>query len=155
MGGWTVGLDRLDPKTLKKWLIIAAIVYFVFPFDLIPDFSGLPGRFDDALLIVFWIWFYRSHLHQYLANGRVSDASDNIADYGSGRGFSGSMPMLDPHEVLGIPRTASADEIRTAYRPWMQEYHPDKVSHLGEDLQRLAHEKSQEIQDAYRRLTRC
>jgi DnaJ-domain-containing protein 1 len=34
----------------------------------------------------------------------------------------------------------------------MREYHPDKVAHLGEALQTLAHEKSQEIQRAYRAL---
>lgn len=34
----------------------------------------------------------------------------------------------------------------------MQEYHPDKVSHLGEGLQELAHTKTQEIQRAYKEL---
>jgi DnaJ like chaperone protein len=34
----------------------------------------------------------------------------------------------------------------------MMEYHPDKVAHLGEELQKLAHEKSQEIQRAYQQL---
>jgi DnaJ-domain-containing protein 1 len=36
----------------------------------------------------------------------------------------------------------------------MREYHPDKVAHLGEALQKVAHEKSQEIQQAYRALRR-
>jgi len=34
----------------------------------------------------------------------------------------------------------------------MGEYHPDKVAHLGEALQEVAHEKSQEIQRAYQLL---
>jgi DnaJ-domain-containing protein 1 len=34
----------------------------------------------------------------------------------------------------------------------MQEYHPDKVSHLGEELQEVAHRKTLEIQRAYERL---
>ena len=29
--------ERTDPKTLLKWLILAAIVYFLLPFDLVPD----------------------------------------------------------------------------------------------------------------------
>ena len=33
-----------------------------------------------------------------------------------------------------------------------QEYHPDKVAHLGEELQELAHRKALEIQQAYRQL---
>jgi len=36
----------------------------------------------------------------------------------------------------------------------VMKYHPDKVAHLGEELQKLAHEKSQEIQRAYQQLRR-
>jgi DnaJ-domain-containing protein 1 len=60
----------------------------------------------------------------------------------------------DPYSVLGIPRTASDGEIQAAYRARMREYHPDKVAHLGEELQKLAHRKSQEIQRAYQKLRR-
>jgi len=31
----------------------------------------------------------------------------------------------------------------------MNKYHPDKVSHLGEEFQQIAKEKSQEINRAY------
>ena len=42
----------MDPRNLKKWLIIIAVLYLVFPQDLIPDFlgSGL-GLIDDLSLI--------------------------------------------------------------------------------------------------------
>jgi DnaJ like chaperone protein len=36
----------------------------------------------------------------------------------------------------------------------MKEYHPDKVAHLGEELQELAHRKVLEIQKAYQQLTK-
>jgi DnaJ-class molecular chaperone len=55
--------------------------------------------------------------------------------------------------VLGIAPSATADEIRKAYHERMQEYHPDKVAHLGQELQELALEKSQQIQHAYRQLS--
>jgi DnaJ like chaperone protein len=32
------------------------------------------------------------------------------------------------------------------------QYHPDKVQHLGEDFQRLAHEKFVAIQKAYEKI---
>ena len=56
--------------------------------------------------------------------------------------------------MLGVSRGASQEEIQKAYRARMQEYHPDKVAHLGEDLQKLALRRSQDIQRAYQRLRR-
>ena len=48
--------------------------------------------------------------------------------------------------------SSSQETIRSAYRARMNEYHPDKVDHLGEELQELAHRKVLEIQKAYRQL---
>ncbi len=61
-------------------------------------------------------------------------------------------PAFDPYEVPGIPASASAETIQSAYKARMNEYHPDKVAHLGEELQELAHRKALEIQQAYQQL---
>lgn len=58
----------------------------------------------------------------------------------------------DPYTVLGISRDASDDEIAQAYREQMKRYHPDRVADLGDELQRVAHDKTVEIQRAYDRL---
>jgi len=60
----------------------------------------------------------------------------------------------DPHAVLGVPRGASRAAITHAYRAQLKGYHPDRVATLGPELQRLAHEKTIEIQRAYVELTR-
>ena len=52
--------------------------------------------------------------------------------------------------VLGIAGPATSDQIRSAYRELIKAYHPDKVAHLGPDLQRLAESKTKEINAAYR-----
>lgn len=53
------------------------------------------------------------------------------------------------YRVLGIPKTATNDEVKKAYRKLAIEYHPDKVASLGEEFQKGAKEKFQKIQEAY------
>lgn len=147
--------ERTDPKTLMKWLIIAALVYLLVPYDLFPDFLGIPGRIDDVLIMVWLAWFYRNHVKQYVASGFGHGRVDQSADADLGQGApAGSKyeTAFDAYEVLGVARSASSDAIQSAYRARMNEYHPDKVAHLGDELQKLAHQKSQEIQRAYRQL---
>jgi len=146
--------ERTDPRTLLWWLIVAAIVYLLLPFDLIPDLIGIPGRVDDVAAIVALAWFYRNHVKQYVANQSGQQTGRQSA--GGSTGQRSTEPprskAFDAYEVLGVPRNASREAIRTAYRARMKEYHPDKVAHLGEELQTLAHEKAQEIQRAYREI---
>jgi curved DNA-binding protein CbpA len=56
---------------------------------------------------------------------------------------------VDPYEVLGVPRNATRDQIRTSYKRMMALYHPDKVSHLGPELQEVAQLKARELNRAY------
>ena len=57
-----------------------------------------------------------------------------------------------PYEILEISRGASKEQIKLAYKKLMSQYHPDKVAHLGADLQALAMKKTQEITWAYKQL---
>jgi DnaJ-domain-containing protein 1 len=56
---------------------------------------------------------------------------------------------FDPYQVLRITRGASKEEIKAAYFNLIKQYHPDKVSHLGQEFQELADEKAQLINRAY------
>ena len=134
-------------------MLVVSLIYLVLPFDFIPDFLGLPGRIDDVAVIGFLVWLYQ----RYTAGGvnqaqRGSDFRQQESSSRSSGPASGASQAFDPYAVLGIDRSASKKEIQSAYRARMQEYHPDKVSHLGEELQRLANVKSQEIQRAYQQL---
>jgi len=51
--------------------------------------------------------------------------------------------------VLGLRRGADDNQIKTAYRKLSMKYHPDKVSHLGDEFKNVAEEKMKEINAAY------
>lgn len=53
------------------------------------------------------------------------------------------------YKILGIEASASDDEVKKAYRKMAVKYHPDKVAHLGDDLQEQAKQKFQKVQKAY------
>ncbi len=53
------------------------------------------------------------------------------------------------YAVLGLEPGADFAVIKKAYRKLSLQYHPDKVSHLGEEFQRVAEEKMKEINGAY------
>ncbi len=143
----------MEPRNLKKWLIIIAVLYLVFPRDLIPDFlgSGL-GLIDDLLLIALLTYFYRNRLREYAARATQESGGQDQRERSSRAQEEASEGSFGPYEILGIDSSASGEEIQAAYKARMHEYHPDKVAHLGEELQKVAHRKAVEIQRAYKHL---
>jgi DnaJ like chaperone protein len=53
------------------------------------------------------------------------------------------------YHVLGIESNATDEEVKKAYRQMAIRYHPDKVSHMGEEYMKGAKEKFQKVQEAY------
>lgn len=53
------------------------------------------------------------------------------------------------YDVLEISRSASADEVKKAYRRMAMKYHPDKVNTMGEEVKRKATEKFRAVNEAY------
>src|SRR6201984_2234229 len=55
-----------------------------------------------------------------------------------------AVQFKDYYEVLGVPRTASEDEIKKAFRKLARQYHPDVAK-----TKKGAEEKFKEINEAY------
>jgi DnaJ like chaperone protein len=141
----------------KVIFLILAGLYTLNPYDLLPDFMIGWGWIDD-LIIWGLVW-------RYLASQKKKFANYNRFNHQTGRRFennsranhtgqqqSHSHPW-DPYRILEIDRSASAAEIKQAYRELALKYHPDKLEHLGDDFKALAEMRFKEIQKAYQELS--
>jgi DnaJ like chaperone protein len=56
------------------------------------------------------------------------------------------------YKILEITPQATDEEVRKAYKRMAVKHHPDKVHHLGEDVQKAASEKFKEVNAAYEQI---
>jgi len=70
---------------------------------------------------------------------------------GSGYTSSGSSSTDESryYDTLGLEPDADFASIKKAYRKLSMQYHPDKVSHLGDEFKEVAEEKMKELNVAY------
>ena len=142
---------------MKYLLIIIGLIYILSPYDLLPDFLAGWGWLDD-LILLFFLWRFVKNMLQQPSNARKFYHQDRRS-FGDSNAYSekkepdsGPSPQNDPYTVLNVPRNASPEEIKNAYRKLVNKYHPDKVHHLGEEFRELAEKRFKEIEEAYRKL---
>ena len=66
-----------------------------------------------------------------------------------------SMFVIDnnwAYDILEVGKDANDEDVKKAYRKMAMKYHPDKVSYLGEDIKKAAHEKFQKLNEAYEKI---
>jgi DnaJ like chaperone protein len=51
--------------------------------------------------------------------------------------------------ILGVPESASKEQITTGYKKMISQYHPDKVARLGVEIRELSESKTKKINAAY------
>lgn len=130
-------------KKYLPWLI--ALLYFINPYDVLPDFLLGPGWLDDLAVFGLALWWFSRLKRAYQPSG----TSREYARKEQRAPHAQEAPEEDPYEILGLKSGASREEIKAAYKKLAAQYHPDKVQHLGQEFQDLAHKKFVAVQKAY------
>lgn len=99
--------------------------------------AGSDDKYDNAEVTVI------SKIAEYLGISQ--------SDYTSVRNMF--IPETDSaYRILEIDASATDEEVKKAYRKMALKYHPDRVSHLGEDFRKAADEKFKKVNEAYERI---
>lgn len=110
----------------------------------------------SLLRIVYMVAFADKELHtneESMINRIIGYLEINVEDAFEIRGEFCS--DNDQHyKILNVTREASPEDIKKAYRLLSKKYHPDRVSHLGEEFANMASDKFQKINNAYEEIKR-
>lgn len=113
-----------------------------------------------VLAIAAVVFFITRWLRRALTGGMSKRAPSGKPWWDSPARQEGSRPKLktlkfqrDPHDVLGIQKGASPEEVQAAYETLIAQNSPETVSGMDEDIQALAKRKTEDIEEAYAALT--
>ena len=120
--------------SLNFWIFILWVLFSVFVGSRLPRIGPL---MDLLILGLLWYYYFRKKPGTRAGYSRRDARLD------------GDTSQWDPYQILEIENTAGIEEVKRAYRLQASRYHPDKVAHLGADLQELASKRFQEINWAY------
>jgi hypothetical protein len=140
----------------RIWPILAALLYIVSPIDAVPDFLPVVGWLDDLLVLGVLVWVLiarqRGQSPWDIFQGRVGGPWRRRPSGPRPEDLTTDFSRMDPYALLDVSPQASPEEVKAAYKRAVARYHPDKVAHLGQEFQELAHKKLLAIQEAYETL---
>lgn len=124
--------------------------------DIIPEiYIPYLGWIDDGMLIgalVYYMRYGKLPNFNYIKRKHSQQPNDNKKSADNSWENSNTYTEKTPYEILQIDPKASKKQIHQAYKKMIKKYHPDKVSHLGDEFIALANRKFKEIQNAYDKL---
>lgn len=127
-------------KFIFYLLLIFLIIYIISPWDLHPHF------FDDlgAFGILYYLW------RKYKKYKRPSNYyySRNKSQENKKKEPNGDLDLEEAYGLLGLNPDASWEEVQKAYKEKIAKSHPDKVAHLGKELQDKAEELTLKLNNA-------
>jgi len=115
----------------------------------ISDLCGVSRNTFEAIKTMFVGSYYGGGYQQTYGDSSYGDSS-----YGGG--YSGSYrqssSLENDYKILEVSPDATNEEVKKAYRAAAKKHHPDKVSHLGEDVRKAAEKKFAQVNEAYERI---
>ena len=133
--------------------LVVWILYYLVRYNRLPDVAFLKNfnrRKKPTRSGMNRQWKKEDNFNRhYGQNSSSADGSENSNNYRNPSSGSRYNRVKPPHEILGVKSDASKSEIKQAYKEAVKKYHPDKLSHLGEEFAHLANEKFLELQKAY------
>jgi len=112
----------------------------------------------SGLLVGYWIvtsLFNKKPLSSTKSNSH-NDAEEETQENrahneepGKGDSFDAEYIPASWFRILEVSQSATKEQIITAYKQRIRQYHPDKVSQMGAEIRELAEFKSKQINAAY------
>lgn len=113
--------------------------------NLIAELLGItPDQVEESIRLETGSRYYRKYAH-----------TQDQGRYRRGRVRMDEVPISQHYKTLGLSPTATADEVKKAYRELARKYHPDMVSGMSEEFKKMAEEKFKSIQAAYEALRKA
>jgi uncharacterized membrane protein YkvA (DUF1232 family) len=78
---WRLFRDR-RVSILPKLLLVLTFLYFVWPFDVIPDFLPVIGEMDDVAILLSGLWLFVRLCPPEVVRATVSDIATRTAPRG-------------------------------------------------------------------------
>ncbi len=107
----------------------------------IEDGSVIECQGEDGCL---WKWVF-NHGKMKEFNGQVVFEDEKPSELDN---LLESVDKADPYKLLGVSKKSTKAEVQKAYKKIIQQYHPDKVSHLAKEFQVLAEKKTKQLNEA-------
>lgn len=127
-------------KLLFNLILISLIIYIISPLDLMPHFI------DDlfALGLLWYLWSKKKRQKKQW----TQYSSNTQSQEGKREGHGGALDLEEAYRLLGVNQKTSWGVIQKAFKEKVVKSHPDKVTHLSEELQTKAKEITLQLNKA-------
>ncbi len=143
-----------EEKTAHLLLILKEILKQDIPLQSVAEQVRYNMEYSSRLALLHFLF------HISNADGQVDATEVNVIQQIAGylnisvKDFESIKAMFwkdkeAAYRILEIESSCADDEVKKAYRKMALKYHPDKLTHLGEDIKKASSDRFLKVQEAY------